>query len=80
MMLARKWDRLENYMQANGYDVFVEDEREESIDADLVDLTGYLLLVLEERKKNAVRYVSSPVGMASESFSPAGYDYRHDSN
>jgi hypothetical protein len=48
MMLARKWDRIENAVKRNGYDVFVtydKDKREEGIIDDIRDLRRYLLLV-----------------------------------
>jgi len=48
MMLARKWDRLENQVKKNGYDVFLsalEDQRAEGILDDIRDLRQYLLLV-----------------------------------
>lgn len=51
MMLARKWDRLENYMEKNGYDIFKlgeEDSRDESVLDDIQDLRRYLLLVESE--------------------------------
>lgn len=49
MMLARKWDRIENQMQTNGYDIFKcnPDEKDGLLD-DIQDLRRYLLLVEEE--------------------------------
>lgn len=51
MMLARKWDRLENAVKKHGYDVFkaiAEDGRAEGIMDDIRDLRRYLLLVEAE--------------------------------
>lgn len=53
MMLARKWDRLENLMkkQAFPYDIFwalAQDQRKEGIVDDIRDLRRYLLLVEAE--------------------------------
>tara|TARA_B100000900_G_scaffold406951_1_gene418825 strand:- start:8010 stop:8342 length:333 start_codon:yes stop_codon:yes gene_type:complete len=48
MMLARKWDRLENQVKKHGWDVFqtaLEDSRAEGILDDIGDLRRYLLLV-----------------------------------
>ena len=48
MMLARKWDRLENQVKKNNYDVFesaLQDQRPEGILDDIRDLRQYLLLV-----------------------------------
>lgn len=51
MMLARKWDRIENQMEAAGYDIF-EPVRKEMVAStvdglldDIRDLRRYLLLV-----------------------------------
>lgn len=47
MMLARKWDRIENLTEANGYDIFevAADLEEGGILDDIQDLRCYLLLV-----------------------------------
>jgi|TARA_R100000353_G_scaffold172642_1_gene138051 hypothetical protein len=50
MMLARKWDRIENQVLSYNYDVFEayhDDDREEGILDDIKDLRRYLLLVEE---------------------------------
>ena len=50
MMLARKWDRLENKVKEYDWDIFEaidEDPREEGILDDIRDLRRYLLLVDE---------------------------------
>jgi hypothetical protein len=50
MMLARKWDRLENQVKKFDYDVFKafqEDTRPEGILDDIQDLRRYLILVEE---------------------------------
>lgn len=54
MMLARKWDRIENQVQAENYDIFSsyqKDTRPEGILDDIQDLRRYLLLV-EEHLQN----------------------------
>ena len=51
MMLARKWDRLENACKDKGWDierVIREDERAEGVIDDIRDLRRYLLLVEEK--------------------------------
>ena len=51
MMLARKWDRLENKTNEYGWDIFEaiqDDNRPEGILDDIRDLRRYLLLVEEE--------------------------------
>jgi hypothetical protein len=51
MMLARKWDRLEQAVERKHYDVFAaaeDDKRDEGIIDDLRDLRRYLLLVEAE--------------------------------
>lgn len=47
MMLARKWDRIENQCKAVGYDIFaaLNDGYPEGILDDIQDLRRYLLLV-----------------------------------
>ena len=50
MMLARKWDRLENKVKEHEWDIFEainEDPRDEGILDDIRDLRRYLLLVDE---------------------------------
>ena len=50
MMLARKWDRIENQVKAQQYDVFdaIESDRwAEGIMDDIQDLRRYLMLVEE---------------------------------
>ena len=51
MMLARKWDRLENQVNKHNYDVFeaiYQDTRDEGIIDDIQDLRRYLFLVESE--------------------------------
>ena len=51
MMLARKWDRIENQTQREKYDIFQTiriDSREEGVIDDIRDLRRYLLLVEAE--------------------------------
>lgn len=57
MMLARKWDRLENQVTKVNYDVFQaikEDTRPEGILDDIQDLRRYLLLVEAEVRLNGI--------------------------
>jgi hypothetical protein len=54
MMLARKWDRLENKTNEYGWDIFEaiqDDNRPEGILDDIRDLRRYLLLVEEEMER-----------------------------
>ena len=51
MMLARKWDRIENQSNDYTYDIFLaleEDQRPEGLIDDIRDLRRYLLLVEAE--------------------------------
>lgn len=51
MMLARKWDRIEPFVQEKGWDLFLaieKDFREEPIIQDIRDLRQYLMLVEAE--------------------------------
>lgn len=50
MMLARKWDRIENLTKRYNYDVFAAIEAEPSIVEDIQDLGCYLWLVRRDRK------------------------------
>jgi len=53
MMLARKWDRLENYLPKVAYDIFkalAEDTRSEGVIDDIRDLRRYLMLVEAEMR------------------------------
>jgi hypothetical protein len=48
MMLARKWDRLQNRVKEHGWDIFkaiAEDKRREGVIDDVRDLRRYLTLV-----------------------------------
>ena len=58
MMLARKWDRLENQCKEAGYDILTLAEKEygrpDGIMDDIRDLRRYLLLV-EQRVQTLVR-------------------------
>ena len=54
MMLARKWDRLENQCKKHDWDVFTAigaDTRPEGLIDDIRDLRRYLLLVEEHAAK-----------------------------
>jgi len=50
MKLARKWDRIENQVKPENYDIFSsyeKDKRQEGLLDDIQDLRRYLLLVEE---------------------------------
>ncbi len=54
MMLARKWDRIENQCKDNHYDIFgtiIDDPSDTGILDDIQDLRCYLLLVEEYAKR-----------------------------
>lgn len=52
MMLARKWDRIENIVGEKGWDIFRALEAGDGdIEDDVRDLLGYLLLVLAEHER-----------------------------
>jgi len=54
MMLARKWDRIENQCKGNHYDIFgtiIDDPSDTGILDDIKDLRCYLLLVEEYAKR-----------------------------
>lgn len=60
MMLARKWDRIENMATTKGYDVFAAER--DGVLEDIADLRRYLLLVeghMLERATNGVQEVGS---------------------
>ena len=54
MMLARKWDRIENQVSSENYDIFLTYEKNQSQEGlldDIQDLRRYLLLVEEHITK-----------------------------
>lgn len=74
MMLARKWDRIENMAIAKGYDVF--DAERDGVLEDIADLRRYLLLVeghmLDRAAKNggASRAHYGAADVAKEALKP----------
>lgn len=55
MMLARKWDRIEEQVKKDGYDIFAsiaKDMRAEGMLDDIRDLRRYLLLVEDEMTRD----------------------------
>ncbi len=57
MMLARKWDRIENICEQLNYDIFEgikKDPSSTGIIDDIRDLRAYLLLVESEMEKNSI--------------------------
>lgn len=85
MMLARKWDRIENAAKKENYDIFkvIKHNEAETVD-DIDDLIGYLMLVrakmMNETKQmelnKAQKIVDNPTltGMSS----PYGFDEQDD--
>ncbi len=66
MMLARKWDRIENQAKSHSYDVFTAcyataEEKEGLLD-DIADLRAYLLLVEEHVRAHYVGGAGEPQG------------------
>lgn len=55
MMLARKWDRIENLAEANGWDIFAACESDNHVgnlrQNDIGDLRRYLMLVEAEMRR-----------------------------
>jgi len=54
MMLARKWDRIENQVFSENYDIFLtykKNQSQEGLLDDIQDLRRYLLLVEEHITK-----------------------------
>jgi hypothetical protein len=78
MMLARKWDRIENQMQVSGYDIFKCNMHEkDGLLDDIQDLRRYLLLVEEElirlnneTKKNQTEFQPLPMEMPKIHYPP----------
>lgn len=63
MVMARKWDRIENICKANGYNIFnALNANEGGIQDDVQDLIGYLLLILEETTQQTPASVEFPWG------------------
>jgi hypothetical protein len=63
MMLARKWDRLENQVTKHNWDIFAaaqQDTRPEGIIDDIRDLRRYLLLVESELLIQGARHDDEP--------------------
>lgn len=57
MMLCRKWDRLEKFLEEHGWDIFKAlnaDERGEGLIDDIRDLRRYLLLIEAEAKARGI--------------------------
>lgn len=56
MVMARKWDRIENICRGEGWDIFdALDGNKEDVRDDVRDLIGYLLLILEHTAPFATR-------------------------
>ena len=75
MMLARKFDRLENAVQREHYDIFSaisEDERPEGILDDIRDLRRYLLLVEDETTRTLGSKRQEPAFEYNNPYAAAG--------
>lgn len=72
MMLARKWDRIENQASVYGWDIFdaiTSDKRPEGIIDDIRDLRRYLLLVEEHLFANTAQVAKeAPDGEAGQGY------------
>lgn len=70
MMLARKWDRIENMCRAEGYDIFkvgaATIQNRDGIMDDIADLRRYLLLVEEHIIRADLDKVPAPRGYSTE--------------
>jgi len=69
MMLARKWDRLEEQVARHGWNILAAqaaDARPEGIADDIDDLIGYLLLVREHALREAEERQQTPAEPAAE--------------
>jgi len=58
MMLARKWDRIENMVRARNWDVFACER--DGVLEDIADLRRYLLLVEGHMMERATKGVEDP--------------------
>jgi hypothetical protein len=83
MMLARKWDRLENMVQSRGWDIFKNagDGGDGTPLAEIRDLRRYLLLIEAELKSRAAKGTSAPLIVEREPSAPTipstqRHDYR----
>lgn len=94
MVMARKWDRIETACEwedgdYNIFRVFDSDDRQENIGDDVIDLIGYLLVLLEymialelvgsvcgEPVPNSKRI--TPKSGRTEQSNPFGYDEEED--
>lgn len=75
MMLARKWDRIENDSVANGYDIVQAIKSDPSATGlldDIKDLRAYLLLVEAEVRGQLTNEVKAAVESFSQPASPGG--------
>ena len=74
MMLARKWDRIENQAKQSSYDIFTAcyktAEEPEGLLDDIADLRRYLLLVEEHVRTHYV-----PGGQTFDTGEPQGNGY-----
>jgi hypothetical protein len=72
MMLARKWDRIENQVKKFGYDIFntiYNDPSPQGILDDIADLRRYLFLVEAEMRAELGGYIlGTPHSEPQESF------------
>jgi hypothetical protein len=78
MMLARKWDRLEQFVQnRSGWDIFLaisSDQRDEGVIDDIRDLRQYLLLVETEMMTRLKRPINAAENAKAADDGPAMTD------
>lgn len=69
MMLARKWDRIENISKARGWDILAAANKNDGdILDDIADLRRYLLLVEAELAKPKMQSLPPPWAAVGEKF------------
>ena len=65
MMLARKWDRLENYAEGESYDIFSRNIDHHALMEELGDLRRYLILVEDHLRVRLLRELAADVSSDS---------------
>lgn len=78
MMLARKWDRIENIAKESNYDIFKMLEKNSGdVEDDIKDLVGYLLLCLAKKhvEKGIPSYEEARAQKIIDSSIPQSFGY-----
>jgi hypothetical protein len=74
MVMARKWDRIENICGPQGYDIFKAlDADSGGVRDDIQDLIGYLLLILEATRRGSIADNLVPHKVTSSESTVEGY-------